>query len=262
MAKMCCLGSNNKMTMTIRETVDYLRALDFLTAQLPRESLRLFFIPSFTALSAASACAGGIDLGAQTMCWEERGQFTGEVSPLMLREVGVSIVEIGHSERRHIFGETDEMANRKVLCALSHGFTPLLCVGETAEQRACGIADEILRIQLIRGLRGVSAADAGRLVVAYEPVWAIGAGGTPAAPDYAGEKHAVLRQTLCALFGPAGAEIPLLYGGSVNLENCGPLALLPEVDGLFIGRSAWEPAGFYRIIQTVLPIFKIKNGPC
>ena len=163
MAKMCCLGSNNKMTMTIRETVDYLRALDFLTAQLPRESLRLFFIPSFTALSAASACAGGIDLGAQNMCWEERGQFTGEVSPLMLREVGVSIVEIGHSERRHIFGETDEMANRKVLCALSHGFTPLLCVGETAEQRACGIADEILRIQLIRGLRGVSAADAGRL---------------------------------------------------------------------------------------------------
>ena len=259
MGGMCYLGSNNKMTMTIRETVAYLEELDSLTARLPRDALRLFFIPSFTALPAASACAGRIELGAQNMCWEERGQFTGEISPLMLQEVGVSIVEIGHSERRHIFGETDKMANRKLLCALAHGFTPLLCVGETGEQKACGVADETLRIQLIRGLQGVGAADAPRLAVAYEPVWAIGAGGTPADPEYAREKHAVLRRTLRELFGAAGEKIPLLYGGSVNLENCAPLARLPEVDGLFIGRSAWKPAEFYRIIQTVLPVFQNKR---
>ena len=153
------------------------------------------------------------------------------------------------------------MANRKVLCALSHGFTPLLCVGETAEQRACGIADEICASNSSGAARrqrsGRRPSDGG-----LRAGIVIGAGGTPAAPDLPGRSTRFFDRPLCALFGPAGAEIPLLYGGSVNLENCGPLALLPEVDGLFIGRSAWEPAGFYRIIQTVLPIFSLKNGPC
>ena len=130
------------MTMTIRETVDYLRALDSLTAQLPRESLRLFFIRPSPRSARPQPRRRGLIWGRKNMCWEERGRFTGEVSPLMLREVGGLHCGDRPLERRHIFGETDEMANRKVLCALSHGFTPLLCVGETAEQgrklRHCG----------------------------------------------------------------------------------------------------------------------------
>ena len=187
------------------------------------------------------------------MCWEDQGQFTGEISPLMLKELSLDLVEIGHSERRHIFGETDEEERKKVTAAVRHGFKALLCVGETGEQKDYGISDEVLRIQLKVGLRDMTAADRERIMIAYEPVWAIGVHGIPAGEDYVNERHRVMKETLEELFGPeAGREIPVLYGGSVNPGNAVPLSLQPYVDGLFVGRSAWDAAAFNRMIRSVL----------
>ena len=249
-------GTNTKMYKTIAQTSDVLTELDRLTAGLSRERLTLFVIPSFTALERARRCAPPerILLGAQNMGWADEGQFTGEISPLMLREVGVQVVEIGHSERRHVLGETDWMENQKVRCALRHAFTPLLCIGETAEQKEMGLSDEVLRTQLKAGLQGVTAAEAARLWVAYEPVWAIGTAGVPASPDYAEEKHRVIRQCLTEQFGAVGGAIPLLYGGSVNRENAVQLIPRPNIDGLFIGRSAWEAERFAQIIRDCLAV--------
>lgn len=252
------LGSNNKMNMGISETRDYLTKLSALTKDICRDDFTLFFIPSYTTLTEAVKAADGIVIGAQNMCWEEKGQFTGEISPLMLQEVGVTIVEIGHSERRHVFYETDAMANKKVDCALKHGFKPLLCIGETGEQKDDGISNEILRIQLIRGLKGINSEDARNMLVAYEPVWAIGVGGTPASAEYAQEKHKVIKDTLREILGEAAEDIPVLYGGSVNNGNAAELASMPDVDGLFIGRSAWDPDNFNTIIREVLPILRNK----
>lgn len=247
------LGTNTKMYKTIADTVDFLTRLSANTADLSRDALELFVIPSFTTLRDARQCVPreSITLGAQNMGWEAQGQFTGEISPLMLREVGVEIVEIGHSERRHILHETDQEENRKVLCALEHGLRPLLCIGETEEQKEQGVSDEILRIQLKIGLGGMDPRHAGRLMVAYEPVWAIGVGGVSASAAYAQEKHALIKGTLRELLGEE-AKVPVLYGGSVNEDNCEELIGLPGVDGLFIGRSAWEADHFDRIIRKVL----------
>ena len=153
------LGTNMKMYKTISETLDYLKSLISLTSDIPGDELELFVIPSFTSLEVAGKLLENskILLGAQNMCWEERGQFTGEISPIMLKEVGTDFVEIGHSERRHIFGETDQLINLKVSCALKHGFKALLCVGETLEQKNYDLSDEILSTQLKIGLHGVSA---------------------------------------------------------------------------------------------------------
>lgn len=257
------IGTNTKMYKTISDTVDFLTRLGQLTGNIGRERMELFVIPSFTTLETAAKYAetGKISLGAQNMGWEDEGQFTGEISPLMLKEVRVKVVEIGHSERRHVLGETDEMENRKVLCALRHGFTPLLCVGETGEQKNAGLSDETLRIQLKVGLRDVTPEQAQSLWIAYEPVWAIGVSGIPASKEYAEEKHQVMRRTLTELFGPdVGSDIPLLYGGSVNNENAPGLIGMPTIDGLFIGRSAWAADNFIKIINDVLPLFEARKS--
>nr|HMM32456.1 triose-phosphate isomerase [Clostridia bacterium] len=193
-------------------------------------------------------------LGAQNMHPEEQGQFTGEVSPLMLKELGLDIVEIGHSERRHVFHETDAEENKKVLSALAHGFTALLCVGETAEQKAYGIADEVLSMQLKIGLNGVTKTQLSRLWVAYEPVWAIGVNGTPASQQYAKERHLHIKAVLEMLF--PGNEVPVLYGGSVNPDNARDLIVQNGIDGLFTGRAAWEAENFNKLIRQVLPLYK------
>lgn len=257
------IGTNTKMYKTIADTTMFLQQLGAATQSISRNEMELFVIPSYTALEAACKCASqsGISLGAQNMAWEDEGQFTGEISPLMLKEVGVQIAEIGHSERRHILGETDEQENKKVLCSLRHGLTPLLCIGETARQKELGISNEIMRIQLKTGLAGVAAPQAQNVWIAYEPVWAIGAAGVPASKEYAEEKHAMIRQTLVELFGTqTGGDIPILYGGSVNNQNAPQLIQMPHIDGLFIGRSAWDAENFAQIIQTVLPLFLKKKG--
>lgn len=250
------IGTNLKMYKTIRETTEFLKTLQELTADIAQE-LCLFVIPSYTSLQAATEAVdqSRIRLGAQNMHWEERGQFTGEVSPLMLQELKLQIVEIGHSERRHVFRETDLEENKKVLSALEHGFTPLLCIGETGEDKELEIGDERLRQQLKIGLHGVTEAQASKIWVAYEPVWAIGVNGIPARPDYANLKHQVIRKALQEIFPSAGNTIPILYGGSVNQDNACSLINQAAIDGLFIGRAAWNVAEFNKLIREVLPIW-------
>jgi triosephosphate isomerase len=253
------IGTNLKMYKTIQETVSYLTDLERLTGDLAGD-LCLFVIPSYTALPAASAAVdrARISLGAQNMHWEEKGQFTGEISPLMLQELELEIVEIGHSERRHSFRETDIEENKKVISAINHGFIALLCVGETGDDKELDIGDERLRQQLKVGLHGLGEADCGRLWVAYEPVWAIGVNGIPARSDYADVKHRLIRETLLQLFPHQGHNVPILYGGSVNPDNACDLICQPAIDGLFVGRSAWEASRFDALIRQVLPVWRQK----
>jgi len=256
------LGTNTKMYKTIKDTVEFLEKLAGLTADIDRNLMELFVIPSFTTLYHAKKAAPErlIKLGAQNMCWEDEGQFTGEISPIMLKEIGVNIIEIGHSERRHVMGETDEIEKKKVSAALRHGFIPLLCIGETMEQKNYGISDEILRIQLKIGLSEITADQAKNVWIAYEPVWAIGVNGIPADEGYANEKYGVIKDTLISMFGrEIGGDIPVLYGGSVNPQNAMKLIKEENIDGLFIGRSAWQAENFNGIIRSVLPLFMEKK---
>lgn len=256
------IGTNTKMYKTIAQTVSFLTRLHELTSDIDRKQMEVFMIPSFTTLENARKCVpeSSITIGAQNMGWEDEGQFTGEISPLMLKEVGVNLVEIGHSERRHVLHETNQEENKKILCAFRHNFTGLLCIGETLEEKDFGISDEVLRTQLKIGLLGVKPEQTHLLWVAYEPVWAIGVNGIPASKEYASEKHGVIRKTLVELFGAEkGNQIPILYGGSVNPENAPGLIQMPDIDGLFIGRSAWDADNFNKIIREVLPLFQNKK---
>lgn len=184
-------GSNLKMYKGISATREYLQKLVENTKDISRDDIELFIIPSYTTLQTATDCCDRdfVRLGAQNMCWEDQGQFTGEISPCMLAEMGLDLVMIGHSERRHVFGESDVEENKKVKAALSHGFKTLLCIGETAEQKEYGISAETLRSQLKIGFYGVSPEECKNIWVAYEPVWSIGVNGTPASADYAEAMH-------------------------------------------------------------------------
>lgn len=249
-------GTNLKMYKNVSDTVEYLQQLESLTKDISRDIIDLFVIPSYTSLYAATSSIDHelIKLGAQNMYWEEQGQFTGEISPLMLEELHMDLIMTGHSERRHVFGEDDFLENKKVQSSLSHGFTALLCIGETAEEKEYGISDEVLRTQLKVGLHNLPADSLSHLRIAYEPVWAIGKNGVPASSDYAESKHKVIKDCLIELFGEEGTEIPVLYGGSVNPENAAELILKPSIDGLFIGRSAWHADDFNAIIRDSLSV--------
>ena len=256
MLKKIYFGTNLKMYKTIKETKVFLDTLTDLTKDMNREDFELFVIPSYTSLPDAVKIEnrGLVHLGAQNMGWEDEGQFTGEISPVMLKELALDLVMIGHSERRHVFGETDERENWKVLAARRHGFTALLCVGETGEEKENNISDEVLRTQLKVGFKDVPAerafdGDTPKIWVAYEPVWAIGVGGKPASAEYAEAKHQVIRDCLVELFGARGEEIPVLYGGSVNPQNAEELIVRRNIDGLFVGRSAWDAEKFNDLIR-------------
>ncbi|MDF2613772.1 MAG: triose-phosphate isomerase [Clostridia bacterium] len=244
-------GTNLKMYKNIHQTTSYLKDLISLTKDISQEEIELFVIPSYTSLSSA---AGSIDrnyvkLGAQNMCWEEEGQFTGEISPLMLKEMNLDLVMIGHSERRHVFGETDITENKKVKCALEHDFTTLLCIGESLEEKNFDISNEVLRTQLKIGFHNIPTEKISKIWVAYEPVWSIGVNGVPASYQYAEEKHKVIKECLQELFGDAAKAIPVLYGGSVNPQNANDLITQPSIDGLFVGRSAWHADDFNKLIR-------------
>jgi triosephosphate isomerase (TIM) len=188
-----------------------------------------------------------IVLGVQNIHWEAKGAFTGETSGPIAREAGARIALIGHSERRHVFGETDEQVGRKVRAALAHDLDPMVCVGELIEERRAGRVDEVILRQLDAALASVPSDAVGRLSIAYEPVWAIGTGET-ATPKDASAAHATLRRRLVAAFGAtAGAAVPILYGGSVKPENAAELLAAPEVDGLLVGGASLDPEGFARI---------------
>lgn len=258
MNKKIYFGTNLKMYKTIKETTEFLQQLEQHTKDISREEIELFVIPSYTSLSNAVTCVNQdlIKIGAQNMCWEEKGQFTGEISPLMLQEMGIRLVMIGHSERRHIFGESDKEENLKVKAALEHGFMALLCIGETKEEKNFGISDEVLRTQLKVGFHDIPEAYIDKIWVAYEPVWSIGVNGIPASADYAEEKHTVIKQTLREIFGEKADRIPTLYGGSVNPGNASELIVKPSIDGLFIGRSAWLSDNFNSIIRQTMDVLR------
>lgn len=246
-------GTNMKMYKTTSDTERFLKELLTLSKEMPPKHPALFVIPSFPSLDAAGKLLSGspILLGAQNMHWASQGQFSGEVSADMLKTLGVTMVMLGHSERRHIFGETDEELNRKVLAAAENDILPLLCIGETMEQKNYGISDETLRMQLKQDLFGFPAEKLEHLRIAYEPVWAIGVSGTPAPADYVGRHHACIRACLIELFGEAGQDIPILFGGSVTPENAPGYLAQENVDGLFVGRSAWEAKNYWGMVKSL-----------
>jgi triosephosphate isomerase len=245
------IGTGWKMNFVYSEAEVYLRELGAaLRREPPGEGLQVFVVPPFTLLRAVSDLARGLPLrvGAQNMHWEAAGAFTGEISAAMVRDCGATLVELGHSERRAMFGETDVTVNRKVHAALAAGLTPLVCVGETADEKRCGVARESVVRQVKMALHGVPAARVPDVLLAYEPVWAIGAGGTPAEPGYAAGVHGAMRGALAELHGSAAAQAcTILYGGSVDLANAPALLRAADVDGLFVGRTAWRAEGLIEL---------------
>ncbi len=241
------IGTSWKMNKTLSEARGFaegLAAAD--AARDPR--IQRFVIPPFTAVRPVKDMLAytSVKVGAQNMHWADSGAWTGEISPLMLTDCNLDIVELGHSERREHFGETDETVGLKTEAAVRHGLTPLICIGETLAEREAGRAREVLETQ-VRGALGKLSGDqkAAPILLAYEPVWAIGVNGIPASSDYADARQAeiidVAQQVL-------GRRAPCLYGGSVNPENCEELIQCPHIDGLFIGRSAWHVEGYLDIL--------------
>jgi triosephosphate isomerase (TIM) len=245
------LAANWKMNLTQVEAESYVEA--FLNEVGEVNDVEIVLVPSFTSiptLAQASGKAPFIRLGAQNLHWERSGAFTGEISATMLRALFVKYVIIGHSERRSLFGETDEMVQRKVHTALEAGLRPILCVGETLVERESGSFQKVLRRQVEEGLRGVSADHAPEIVLAYEPVWAIGTGRT-ATPDQAEEVHAFLRSVLADVFDQTAADrIRIQYGGSVKPENTEDLMREPNIDGALVGGASLDAHSFARIIRA------------
>ncbi len=217
-------------------------------------SARIVVIPPFTALSEAAKLTAGtaVGLGGQNLHWEDKGAFTGEVSGPMLKDAGCDAVVIGHSERRQLFGETDATVNKKVRAALRHGLTPILCVGESLEERESGKTIVRIGAQLDEALREIGGEEAGRIVFAYEPVWAIGTGRT-ATPAQAQEVHAFLRGRLEEKYGKtAAAYAIILYGGSVKPANAFTLYLEKDIDGFLVGGASLEADSFIGIASEAL----------
>ena len=212
--------------------------------------------PAVWLSDVATALAGtSVALGAQTMHAADNGAFTGEVAAPMLADLGCRFVILGHSERRQLFGETDAGVGEKVQQALAHGLVPIVCVGETLDERDAGTAESVVIRQLDAALDGVAISDAAALVVAYEPVWAIGTGRT-AAPEDAQAVHAVLRARLRERFGNVGASVKLLYGGSVKPGNAADLFSQPDLDGGLIGGASLDAAAFAAIVAAARKVAK------
>jgi triosephosphate isomerase (TIM) len=221
----------------------------FLTRYTRRDDRTVILFPSaiaFTAARSSAATREDVHFGVQNIHTAEKGAFTGETSAQMAADAGAAFVLVGHSERRHVFGETDAETAEKCTRALGHGLVPVLCVGEKIEEREAGETDAVVLRQLRAGLAGLAAGDLRRVIIAYEPVWAIGTGRT-ATPDDASSAHAAIRGELRAVGGAATDEIPILYGGSVNVGNASALLSAPGVDGLLVGGASLDPESWASI---------------
>lgn len=217
------------------------------------QNVELAVCPPYTALREASLALGnsGIKLGAQNMHHEDSGAFTGEISPSMLKELNVYYVILGHSERRHIFGEGDEFINKKVHKALETGLCPILCVGETLDEREEGMTEEVVSRQTARGLEGVADEVVGGIVIAYEPVWAIGTGKSATAEE-ANRVIGYIRKVVEQLAKGQGSRIRILYGGSVKPDNAAELLQQPEIDGALIGGASLKAGDFIAIARKAI----------
>jgi len=248
------IAANWKMNMTVSEAGTFLK--DFRLEIEDVNGVEIIIAPPFTALAKLSELLGGsqrVRLGAQNMYFEKSGAYTGEISAAMLRELYVRYVILGHSERRQIFGETDALINKKVETALASELKPILCVGETLEERDAGREKEVLETQLRGSLAGINAESLLDTVIAYEPVWAIGTGRV-ASPAQAQDAHAHVREVLAELSDDATAgKIQIQYGGSVKPSNAIELLSQPDIDGALVGGAALDPRSFAEIVKAAKP---------
>ncbi|MGD0626130.1 MAG: triose-phosphate isomerase [Thermodesulfobacteriota bacterium] len=255
------IGTNWKMNKTFDESETYARSLrKYLEIHSP--DLHVFIIPPYTVLHEVCDLLKGtpVRVGAQNMHWEPKGAFTGEISAPMIKDCGAQLIELGHSERREQFGETDFTVNKKVLSALQHGLQPLVCVGETAVEKEFGVTQEYVSRQVKIALQHVLPQQMEKVLIAYEPVWAIGEKGIAADSDYANAVQSTIRNVVVELFGNAiGKRLPILYGGSVNIENAPHFVQKPDIDGLFIGRAAWDVDSFIQIIEVIQKKVQIRE---
>jgi len=219
-----------------------------------KTDVEVVLCPTFTALKTVADIINGsqVKLGGQNMHWEKDGAFTGEISADMLRDVGCHYVILGHSERRQFFGETDATVSRKVKAALAANLTPIVCVGETLEQREANQTEDVVTTQVTKSLAGLDETSFRRIVVAYEPVWAIGTGRT-ASPAQAQEVHALIRRVLAKMCNPGAAQaVRIQYGGSMKPANAKELMSQPDIDGGLIGGAALDAASFIAIIEAAV----------
>ena len=248
------IAGNWKMNKTIREAIQLVLAMkDELDAI---QGIEKVLCPPFTALSAVKLLVAGssIKVGAQDIFWEEKGAYTGEISPVMLKEL-CDYVIIGHSERRKYFGETDEGVNRKVKAALAHGLIPIICVGENLEENEAGLTEKVVTRQVKGALEGVPAHEVEKLVIAYEPVWAIGTG-KPATPEGAQAViGGTIRKLLAEMYGEGVArKVRIQYGGSVNPANIGGFIAQPDIDGALVGGASLRAKDFVEIIRMAAQV--------
>lgn len=245
------IAANWKMNMTAAEAASFMEDLELELKNF--DGAEVVIVPPFTALPRLSEVISkipGVTLGAQNMWHESSGAFTGEISAGMLREFFTRYVVLGHSERRTLFGETDELVNKKVKAAHAASLRPILCVGETLEERDAGRVHEVLARQLKGSLAGLDTDSMLDTVVAYEPVWAIGTGRT-ATPEQAQEAHAFIRKTLGEMFDAAtAAKVRIQYGGSVKADNAKQLLHQPDIDGALVGGASLDPRGFAKIVKA------------
>jgi triosephosphate isomerase len=242
------LAANWKMNKTVGESLDFVNRLKQLVTGI--NDRQVVIAPSFTALYPVGAALkeSGIGLAAQNLSDKREGAFTGEVSARMLADAGCTHVIVGHSERRVLFGESNDIIHDKIGMALEFGIHPIFCIGETLQEREAGRNFEVIEKQIKEGLNQIKAYDIGKMVVAYEPVWAIGTGET-ATPKQAGEAHAFIRQLMENLYGKESAHrLPLIYGGSVNPDNIGSLMAQPDINGALVGGASLDVDTFGKII--------------
>ena len=242
------IAANWKMFKTVHEAVVFVK--EFRSIVKDVSDVEIVVAPPFTALHAAAEAVRNSPIGiaAQDLHWEKEGAFTGEISAGMIKEAGADYVIIGHSERRRLFGERDETVNRKLIAALGVQLVPIVCIGETLDEREAGETLAVLDRQIKQGLDGLTGDQVASLVIAYEPVWAIGTGRN-ATPDQAGEAHAHIRSRLRQWFGGAAADqCHVIYGGSVKPDNIHELILLPDVDGALVGGASLDLRAFADIV--------------
>jgi triosephosphate isomerase len=249
MGRLPFIAGNWKMNKTVGEALDLVRELK--TAISGVKEVEVAVAPPFTALDAVRKEIEGssIRLAAQNLYWEEKGAFTGEISPPMLKEVGCQYVIIGHSERRQLFGELDETVNRRIHAALAQGLKVIFCIGETLKERDEGKTFSVIERQIEGGLKGLGGKEMRNMVIAYEPVWAIGTGKT-ATPEQAEEVHRFIREEVEKLYSrQVSEEIRIQYGGSVTPENIKGLMSQPDIDGVLVGGASLKAESFSKIVR-------------
>lgn len=252
MKRVPLIAGNWKMYKTVPEAIAFVRELK--TALAGVGGVEVAVCPPFTALALVAEALRGTDIavGAQDVFWEAQGAFTGEISPVMLKDAGCRYVIVGHSERRQYFAETDEKVNRKVQAVLHHGLTPIMCVGETLEEREAGITEEVVGTQTRAGLAGLTEEQVAGMVLAYEPVWAIGTGKTASDED-ARQVISYIRGLVKDMYGAGAAEnVRVQYGGSVKPGNAAGLMARPDLDGALVGGASLEVESFAGIVKAVV----------